>query len=127
MVISLFETGYLRSGAGLFESAPGHLSADPGLAVRLADAMRRGALCRDIQTGNDSIDYMRLDWFELAALPLASVRERFSVVPKSPEAVPAGSVGPWEPGGISPFQLDSGQKLAAELGVPYESFGSSLG
>jgi hypothetical protein len=84
MVICLFETGYLRSGAGLFESAPGHLSADPGLAVRLADALRRGALCRDIQTDDDSIDYMRLDWFELAALPLASVRERFSVVPKSP-------------------------------------------
>ena len=41
MVISLFETGYLRTGAGLFESSPGHLSSHDGVAVRIADAMRR--------------------------------------------------------------------------------------
>ena len=46
MVISLFETGYLRTGAGLFEYSTGHLSANTEVAVRLADAMRRGALCR---------------------------------------------------------------------------------
>ena len=51
MVISLFETGYLATGAGLFESSPGHLSASPTMAVRLADAMRRGALCHDRETG----------------------------------------------------------------------------
>jgi hypothetical protein len=44
MVISLFETGYLASGAGLFHYDRGHLS-HAGMAVRLADAMRRGALC----------------------------------------------------------------------------------
>jgi hypothetical protein len=33
MVISLFETGYLRTGAGLFEASPGHLSAHEGVAV----------------------------------------------------------------------------------------------
>ena len=43
MVISLFETGYLASGAGLFAYDRGHLSHE-GMAVRLADAMRRGAL-----------------------------------------------------------------------------------
>ena len=47
MVISLFETGYLRTGAGLFEASPGHLSSHDGVALRIADAMRRGALCRD--------------------------------------------------------------------------------
>src|SRR5205823_6579966 len=31
MVVSLFETGYLRSGAGLFQSDPGHLSANSGV------------------------------------------------------------------------------------------------
>ncbi len=41
MVISLFETGYLATGAGLFEASPGHLSASPTMAVRLADAMRQ--------------------------------------------------------------------------------------
>ena len=39
MVVSLFETGYLRSGAGLFESSPGQLSR-AGVATRVADAMR---------------------------------------------------------------------------------------
>ena len=43
MVISLFETGYLASGAGLFTYDRGHLSRE-GMPVRLADAMRRGAL-----------------------------------------------------------------------------------
>jgi hypothetical protein len=33
MTIALFETGYLRTGAGLFESSPGHLSNGEGLAV----------------------------------------------------------------------------------------------
>jgi hypothetical protein len=41
MVVSLFETGYLRTGAGLFESSPGHLSHE-GMATRVADAMRGG-------------------------------------------------------------------------------------
>ena len=44
MVISLFETGYLASGAGLFSYDRGHLSKS-GMPARLADAMRRGALC----------------------------------------------------------------------------------
>jgi hypothetical protein len=43
MVISLFETGYLAAGAGLFEADAGHLHTS-GMATRLADAMRRGAL-----------------------------------------------------------------------------------
>src|SRR4029077_19925827 len=34
MVVSLFETGYLRSGAGLFEAFPGQLS-QAGMAVRM--------------------------------------------------------------------------------------------
>ena len=32
---------------------------------------------------------------------------------KSPEAVAAGSVGPWDPGGISEFQLNAGRELAS--------------
>ena len=59
MVVSLFETGYLRTGAGLFESDPGHLSVGAGMAIRVADAMRRGALCHDAVTGDDSIDFLR--------------------------------------------------------------------
>jgi hypothetical protein len=119
MVVSLFETGYLATGAGLFEAFPGQL-AQAGVATRLADAMRRGALV----TG--SIDFMNLDWFTLADLPVEELRGRFGIVPKSAEAVAAGSVGPWEPGGISPFQFTQGQARAAANGATYQSFGASL-
>jgi hypothetical protein len=124
MVVSLFETGYLRTGAGLFESDTGHLSSNSGVVVRMADAMRRGALCRDERRGTDSVDFLAVDWFELADLPVDEVRTSFRVVPKSPDAVAAGSVGPWEPGGISPFQLRSGQAAAKDA---YDAFGASVG
>jgi hypothetical protein len=126
MVISLFETGYLRTGAGLFEADLGHLSAGDGMAIRLGDAMRRGALCSDAVTGDDSIDYLQIDWFELAALPLVDVRARFGVIARSDAAVAAGSITPWEPGGISPFQLASGEQLAAREGRDYDSFGATV-
>jgi hypothetical protein len=126
MVISLFETGYLRTGAGLFEYSIGHLSADGHVAIRLADAMRRGALCHDNRTGQDSIDFLRIDWFELAHLPLEDVRARFGVQPKSSSAIEAGSVGPRGRGGISPFQLAAGQRLAETLQLVYDSYGASL-
>jgi hypothetical protein len=119
MVVSLFETGYLATGAGLFEAFPGQL-AQAGVATRLADAMRRGALVEG------SIDFMNLDWFTLADVPVEELRARFGIVAKSAEAVAAGSVGPWEPGGISPFQFTQGKERAAANSVPYESFGASL-
>jgi hypothetical protein len=125
MVVSLFETGYLRAGAGLFESSPGHLTAHPGLAIRLCDAMRRGALCHDQVTNSDSVDFLRVDWFDLAAMEIAEARGRFSLVEKSPEAANAGSVGPWEPGGISSFQMNAGRELAARLGRTYDPLGAA--
>jgi hypothetical protein len=125
MVISLFETGYLRTGAGLFEASPGHLSVGRSMAIRVADAMRRGALCRDQVRCTDSIDYLGVDWFELAHLPVEEVRERFSVSPKVPEAVSVGSVGLWEPGGISEFQVKAGRAMAEREGRPYDSYGAS--
>lgn len=120
MVVSLFETGYLRAGAGLFEAFPGQLSRE-GVAVRVADAMRRGAQC----TG--SVDFLAVDWFELAPLPVDEVRRRFGVVPKAPAAVDAGSVGPWEAGGISEYQDRAGREAAARAGRPYDAFGASVG
>jgi len=126
MVVSLFETGYLRTGAGLFEAAPGHLSRGRGTARRLADAMRRGALCSDAEAANDSVDYLRIDWFSLAAMDVAEVRARFCVQPKSAAARSAGSVGPKDPGGISPFQLRAGRALAEAEGRPYDAYGAEL-
>jgi hypothetical protein len=126
MVISLFETGYLRTAAGLFESAPGHL-ADRRVVVRLADALRRGALCSDHATGSDSIDFLAVDWFDLAPLAVDAVRERFGIPPKSSAAVEAGSVGPWEPGGISEYQWSAGRELARAQARVFDPFGASVG
>jgi hypothetical protein len=89
------------------------------VAVRIADAMRRGALVEG------SVDFLGLDWFELAALPVAEARERFGIVPKSAAAIDAGSVGPWEPGGISEYQLEQGRALAERLGIAYDPYGAT--
>ncbi|HMD46327.1 MAG TPA: hypothetical protein VKG43_09215 [Acidimicrobiales bacterium] len=118
MVVSLFETGYLRTGAGLFEASVGHLSHH-GVTTRLADAMRRGALCPG------STDFLATDWFALADLTLADARRHFGVTDKSPAALAAGSVGPWEAGGISPFQQAAGRSMAEAGGRPYDSFGAT--
>jgi len=123
MVVSLFETGYLATGAGLFEAFPGQLSAD-GMAVRVADALRRGALSHG-PDGQPDVDLLALDWFSLADQPVAGLRERFGLVGKSAAAVAAGSVGPWERGGISPYQHDTGTRAAAAAGRPYDGFGAT--
>ncbi len=81
--------------------------------------MRRGALCHDAATGSDSIDFLSLDWFGVADLTCEAARERFHLVPKSAEARAAGSVGPWEQGGISPFQMGSpGRPWPPGVGCP---------
>ncbi|MBS2553377.1 hypothetical protein KGQ19_41640 [Catenulispora sp. NL8] len=112
MVVSLFETGALAAGAGLFEADRGHLS-QPGMAVRFGDAQRRAALC----TGSN--DFMAADWFAVADKPVAVLRKELLLPPKSDEARTAGSVGPWDAEGISPFQLNAGRKLAAAEGREY--------
>jgi hypothetical protein len=118
MVVSLFETGYMFAGAGLFEYDRGHLSEDDGMAVRVADAMYRGAVC--------GRDLLALDWFEYADWPVDDVRREFDIVDKSAKSRAAGSTGPWEPGGISPYQLDAGRRLAAAEGREYDCYGACL-
>lgn len=113
MVVSLFETGYLATGAGLFEANAGHLHTS-GMAVRLGDAMRRGALT----TG--SHDFLDLDWFAVADRPVAVVRSEIGLVPKDRSALAAGSAGPWEPGGITEFQLASARAAAGEGYRPWQ-------
>ncbi len=120
MVISLFETGYLASGAGLFTYDRGHLSRE-GMPVRLADAMRRGALVGAAAGGPD---LLTVDWFAHADQPIEAVREEYGVVPKSERAIAAGSVDPWSPGGISPYQYEHAQAAAVAAGRDYDSFGA---
>jgi hypothetical protein len=121
MVISLFETGYLASGAGLFEYDRGHLSHE-GMAVRLADAMRRGALVGAHAGGPD---LLRRDWFADAARNVDDVRAELGIVPKSEHALESGSVTPWESGGISPYQYDCGRRAAESRSEVYDSFGAT--
>lgn len=126
MVVSLFETGSLSFDMGLFHASPGHMTAHEGVAIRLADAMRRGAMCKDPVTGEEGVDFLRVDWFDFAPLTVEEARERFGIVPRSLDAVQAGSVTLWEAGGLSPFQLKMGLAMAEEQGRTYEAFGASV-
>ena len=123
MVVSLFETGYLATGAGLFEAFPGQLSRE-GMAVRVADALRRGALTHGLD-GEPDVDFLALDWFEHVEEPVERLRQRFHVTPKSEAAVAAGSVGPWQQGGISEYQYASATERAGEVGLVHETYGAS--
>ncbi|HZM57912.1 MAG TPA: hypothetical protein VFC03_23125 [Acidimicrobiales bacterium] len=69
---------------------------------------------------------MAVDWFEIADLSTDEARRRFGVVEKSQLALDAGSVGPWQPGGISEFQWNAGHELAATEGRTHDSFGASV-
>jgi hypothetical protein len=122
MVISLFETGYLPSGMGLFQYDIGHFT--PEVAVRVADGLYRGAVAWNRDTGSHSLDFLGTDWFALASHPIQDVREMFAIPEKSDAARAAGSVGPWERGGISPFQLAAGRALADAEGRQYDSHGA---
>jgi hypothetical protein len=119
-IVSLFETGYAAIGMGLFEYDRGHLSHE-GMVVRLADAMRRGA---ESANTSHSIDYLSVDWFDYAHMPLDEARKRFGLVPKAPHAVAAGSVTPWERGGISAYQYAAGQRRADDAQLLYDSYGA---
>ncbi|MGF1469321.1 MAG: hypothetical protein ACFCGT_24650 [Sandaracinaceae bacterium] len=100
-VLGLFETGTIREDAGgVLQADEHHLQRD-GMAERLADALRRGRLChRDVMTG--------IDYFELVDLPLDEARRRLGIVPKSAEAIRAGSVGIDDPEGITGTQRANG-------------------
>ena len=114
MIVSLFETGYLASGAGLFEANPGHLTT-AGMAPRVADAMRRGAML------DGSHDFLDLDWFGLADRPLTVIRNEIGMTPKR---LPADvmSPGPWQDGGITPFQLNAARTAADADGREYRAW-----
>jgi hypothetical protein len=95
------------------------------MTVRIGDAMRRGALSHG-DDGAPDVDFMQVDWFLYADQQLEEVIERFALTPKSERAIAAGSVTPWEPGGISEAQLAAGQEAALRRGVPYDSHGASV-
>jgi hypothetical protein len=129
MVLGLFETGYLFNAAkGFFEYDRGHFSRDAErMAVRLADAMARGAKAAwwlNDHARHADVDFLGVDWFEYADWPVNQVRRYFGVPPKSPKAIECGSVTAWEPGGISPFQYAHGREVVEAEGGVYDSYGA---
>jgi hypothetical protein len=130
MVLGLFETGYLFNAAkGFFEYDRGHFSRDSEhMAVRLADAMARGANAAwflNDHGRHDDNDFLGVDWFVYADWPVDEVRTHFGVPAKSAKAIDCGSVTPWEPGGISPFQYEHGRQLAVVERREYDSYGAT--
>jgi hypothetical protein len=122
-VLCLFETGVMPR-ATIFEANPHHLSNDlEHMTTRLADAMRRGATVGAHFGGRDLLS---VDWFAHVHRPIEEVRELIGVPPKSAAAIAAGSVGPWEPGGISEFQIGLGRAAAAARGEEYDAHGASV-
>ena len=73
----------------------------------------------------DETDLLATDWFEHADRHLDDVRDDFGLLPKSSRAIHAGSVSPWEPGGVSPFQYEQGQRVAEADARAYDSYGAS--
>ena len=74
---------------GVATARPGHLS-EPGGSTRFADALRRGlALDLDVMGG--------IDWFATADQPIEDVRRNLGVLPKSDEAIAAGSLSAMDP------------------------------
>ncbi|MFM9014072.1 MAG: hypothetical protein ACKORK_11005 [Gemmatimonadota bacterium] len=122
-VIGLFETGRLER-ATIFEHDPHHMSQNSEhMAIGLADATRRSALIGAHIGGRD---LLAVDWFEHAAAPIDDVRALIGVPPQSADALAAGSVGPWEIGGISEFQLAFGRHAAEARGEPYDAHGAAV-
>ena len=54
-----------------------------GMAVRVADAMRRGALSHGLD-GRPDVDLMAVDWFALADRPVDELRDAFAIAPRTP-------------------------------------------
>ena len=93
-----------------------------GMAVRLADAMRRGALCGAHAGGPD---LLRRDWFADAAARSPTCGPSSASSPSRSTRSTSGSVTAWEPGGISPYQYECGRRAAEAAGREYDSYGAS--
>jgi hypothetical protein len=99
-LIGLFETGYISS-AGFFDRDVRERNIRaPGMTHRLADAVRRGKVVCD----RYGVDLFDVDYYELADRSISEVRELLKIPPKSPGAIESGSVGTFDPEGMSEYQ-----------------------
>jgi len=92
IILGLFETGNVEAVPGVATRSPGHLQL-PGGAERMSDAIRRGLLLgTDVMGG--------VDWFEHVDDPIHDVRTKLQLVPKSAEAMAAGSLSADDPNAV---------------------------
>ena len=100
-VIGLFETGHVhQQGALEMDLTTRNRLQQPGMTARLADAISRGKAAAE----GHGIDLLAVDYHEIAEQPINDLRAELHIVPKSPEALRAGSPGLFEPAGMSPAQ-----------------------
>jgi hypothetical protein len=92
VILGLFETGNVAAVPGVATKSPGHLQL-PGGTERMSDAIRRGLLLgTDVMGG--------VDWFDYADDPIDDVRAKLRLVPKSAEAIAAGSLSANDPNAV---------------------------
>jgi hypothetical protein len=92
VILGLFETGNVAAVPGVATRSPGHLDLAGG-AERMGDAIRRGLLLgTDVMGG--------IDWFEYADDPIDDVRAKLRLVPKSADAIAAGSLSANDPNAV---------------------------
>jgi len=116
-IIGLFDTGYHDSEGNVFQAdVTERWLEKPGMDVRLADAMRRGAIC--------GRDLMAIDYFTHAHRPLAEMPDVLGIPEKSPEAISAGSTGPFDPDwrdAMSEFQHRAGRGPSSDPSAERET------
>jgi len=103
-MVGLFESGYVHQQGFFQVDVRDRHARTPGMSVRVADALRRGKVVE----ARYGTDLFRVDYHELAPLPLEEVQARLCVPPKSPEAIEAGSVSLFSPEGMSEIQRQAG-------------------
>ena len=99
-LIGLFETGYISSTGFFDRDVRERNIRAPGMHQRIADAIRRGKVVSD----RYGVDLFEVDYHELAGRPVGEVRELLSMPLKSSGAIEGGSVGLFDPEGMSENQ-----------------------
>jgi len=123
MSISLFQSGTIGANDVFGRERLDLTRNSRKIGIRLADAMYRGAI---VAANFGGQDLLAVDWMSMADRDIDEVRSLMGLPAKSFVTLEHGSVGPWDEGGITSFQLSAGRSLAAELGEAYDSFGASV-
>jgi hypothetical protein len=96
----LFETGYIPTTGFFDRDLREPVIQAPGMHQRIADAIRRGkVVCQRF-----GVDLFEVDYYDLAARPVAEVGELLGVPPKAAGAVEAGSASVTSLDGMSEIQ-----------------------